>query len=280
MSKRPAGDPKDGAGGKRIHFADESIHGPEHLRLVRRLEEMERENRTLKRANAEKDVLLEQYQEWVKSGNCTRLEMAMDFFAVNIMVHCIVSNVFNYNCVGQCDVGNVLELCGLRTVEFIVECVMCVILELLGSWRCMWWWHFVCRGGVGNECVWCWDFECRGGVGNEGVWLWDFECRGGGGNEGVWLWDFECRGGGGNEGVWLWDFECRGGGGNEGVWLWDFECRGGGSNEGVWCWDFECRGRWGNEGVWLFVGVLSVVDSSGGSGLCIVAKLRALWWSG
>ncbi|KAF8777368.1 hypothetical protein HNY73_014237 [Argiope bruennichi] len=62
MSKRP-GEPDDGAGAKRIHFADESIHGPEHLRLVRRLEEMERQNRALKKEIGEKDALLEQYQE-------------------------------------------------------------------------------------------------------------------------------------------------------------------------------------------------------------------------
>ncbi|KAF8786381.1 hypothetical protein HNY73_008102 [Argiope bruennichi] len=54
---------REGAGAKRIHFADESIHGPEHLRLVRRLEEMERANRALKREIGEKDALLEQYQQ-------------------------------------------------------------------------------------------------------------------------------------------------------------------------------------------------------------------------
>ncbi|KAF8786387.1 hypothetical protein HNY73_008108 [Argiope bruennichi] len=62
MSKRP-GEHDDGARGKRIHFADESIQGPEHLRLVRRMEEMERQMRDLRRQNAEKDALLEQYQE-------------------------------------------------------------------------------------------------------------------------------------------------------------------------------------------------------------------------
>ncbi|KAF8777371.1 hypothetical protein HNY73_014239 [Argiope bruennichi] len=69
MAKRPGADPNDGPGGKRIHFADESIHGPEHLRLVRRLEEMERENRTLKRENAEKDALIEQYQQRINDLN-------------------------------------------------------------------------------------------------------------------------------------------------------------------------------------------------------------------
>ncbi|KAF8786385.1 hypothetical protein HNY73_008106 [Argiope bruennichi] len=63
MSKRPGGEPDDNAGAKRIHFADESIHGPEHLSLVRRLEEMERQMRALRSENAEKDALLEQYKE-------------------------------------------------------------------------------------------------------------------------------------------------------------------------------------------------------------------------
>ncbi|KAF8786447.1 hypothetical protein HNY73_008162 [Argiope bruennichi] len=40
-----------------------SNHLKEHLRLVRRLEEMERQNRALRKENAEKDALLEQYQE-------------------------------------------------------------------------------------------------------------------------------------------------------------------------------------------------------------------------
>ncbi|KAF8777349.1 hypothetical protein HNY73_014219 [Argiope bruennichi] len=66
MSKRPAGEPSDGAGGKRIHFADESIHGPEHLRLVRRMEEMEREMRSLRSQIAEKDALLVQYEEVIQ----------------------------------------------------------------------------------------------------------------------------------------------------------------------------------------------------------------------
>ncbi|KAF8777354.1 hypothetical protein HNY73_014223 [Argiope bruennichi] len=69
MSKRPAGEPDEGAGGKRIHFADESIHGPEHLRLVRRMEEMEREMRSLRSVIAEKDALLEQCQERIHDLN-------------------------------------------------------------------------------------------------------------------------------------------------------------------------------------------------------------------
>ncbi|KAF8777353.1 hypothetical protein HNY73_014222 [Argiope bruennichi] len=69
MSKRPAGEPDEGAGGKRIHFADETIHGPEHLRLVRRMEEMEREIRSLRSTIAEKDALLEQYQERIHELN-------------------------------------------------------------------------------------------------------------------------------------------------------------------------------------------------------------------
>ncbi|KAF8777355.1 hypothetical protein HNY73_014224 [Argiope bruennichi] len=69
MSKRPAGKPDEGAGGKRIHFADESIHGPEHLRLIRRMEEMERENRSLRGEIAEKDALLEQYEEKIRDLN-------------------------------------------------------------------------------------------------------------------------------------------------------------------------------------------------------------------
>ncbi|KAF8786386.1 hypothetical protein HNY73_008107 [Argiope bruennichi] len=69
MSKRPGGEPDDGAGGKKIHFADESIQGPEHLRLVRRMEDMEREIRALRSENKEKDALLEQYNERIHALN-------------------------------------------------------------------------------------------------------------------------------------------------------------------------------------------------------------------
>ncbi|KAF8786388.1 hypothetical protein HNY73_008109 [Argiope bruennichi] len=75
MSKRPGGEPEDGAGGKRIHFADESIQGPEHLRLVRRMEEMERQMRDLRRQNAEKDALLEQYQETDMGIQCNEEDL-------------------------------------------------------------------------------------------------------------------------------------------------------------------------------------------------------------
>ncbi|KAF8763854.1 hypothetical protein HNY73_021989 [Argiope bruennichi] len=40
MSKRPGAEPEDGAGGKRIHFADESIHGPSN-RLQGPISELE-----------------------------------------------------------------------------------------------------------------------------------------------------------------------------------------------------------------------------------------------
>ncbi|KAF8777352.1 hypothetical protein HNY73_014221 [Argiope bruennichi] len=63
MSKRPGGQPEDGAGGKRIHFADETIHGPEHLMLVRRMEDMERQIRALNESIKEKDEFIDQLQE-------------------------------------------------------------------------------------------------------------------------------------------------------------------------------------------------------------------------